>query len=76
MQKFQSADEDDDEDSNLEEERRIAFVGITRAKRFVQISRYTTVYHYKYGTQVEIRPSEFIQQTLRMKPQPLNRLLL
>ncbi|TNV83096.1 hypothetical protein FGO68_gene12902 [Halteria grandinella] len=49
----------------LEEERRIAFVGITRAKKFVHISHYRQRVANSFsfqGTGIVPQPSEFIQQ--------------
>lgn len=62
MQGFPNfGEQDESPDTNEEEERRVAFVGITRAKKFVHIS-----YHKKQtlydGRQIEVQPSPFIEQ--------------
>ena len=47
------------QEDNTEEERRLFYVGITRAKRYLLISR--SRYRYTYGTMNDQRPSRFIQ---------------
>ena len=46
--------------AQLEEERRVAFVGMTRARKFVQLSFHQKRY-FSNGSMMSVRQSEFIQ---------------
>ncbi len=52
-------------EETLEEERRVAFVGLTRAKKFVQISSYMK--KHTYGNQIPRKTfqSQFVKETIR-----------
>ena len=48
------------EDDGLEEERRLAYVGITRAKRYLTIT-YANMRN-KYGEKISCEPSRFLEE--------------
>ncbi|MCR5349686.1 MAG: hypothetical protein K6E20_01700 [Acholeplasmatales bacterium] len=47
--------------NQLEEERRLCYVAITRAKEFLQIS--SADYHFINGIRKRLRPSVFMRET-------------
>ncbi len=49
-----------DDPSSIEEERRLCYVGMTRAKRKLYMS--TATYRYMWGTQRLMRPSRFLKE--------------
>ena len=50
-----------DGDYNLEEERRLAYVGITRAKKFLSLSYANSRLHH--GSRINVKPSRFLKES-------------